>query len=247
MVPKGRTPQFTAEAIGGFLGRPVSPTHLGFPQQAPRPVTTRALTYGEDVGETLHTLAELGSTDISRRSPLRAVPFVASAPMDPQRKWLLWLLEEEQAPHLAAVAGGSPVDQMEAMIDMFDLMDNRFGGGNVRPSIIGYLSTQLVPMLQQRNLPSNQRRTLYVYAAKLTATAGWCSYDTADYGLAERYMIQALRLTLIHFRNSPWSVSRLLTSPAGGERSRAVGGRRRRRPGTARTRTRGRGRPAPGP
>ncbi|GAA3168697.1 MULTISPECIES: hypothetical protein [Streptomyces] len=146
------------------------------------------------MGETLHTLAELGSTDISRRSLLGAVPFVASALMDPQRKWLLWLLEEEQAPHLAAVAGGSPVDQVEAMIDMFDLMDNRFGGGNVRPSIIGYLSTQLVPMLQQRTLPSNQRRTLYVYAAKLTATAGWCSYDTADYGLAERYMIQALRL-----------------------------------------------------
>lgn len=161
-VPKGRTPQFIAEAIGGFLGRPVSPTDLGFPQQAPRPVTTRALTYGEDVGETLHALAELGSTDISRRSLLGAVPFVASALMDPQRKWLLWLLEEEQAPHLAAVAGGSPVDQVEAMIDMFDLMDNRFGGGNVQPSIIGYLSTQLVPMLQQRTLPSNQRRTLYV-------------------------------------------------------------------------------------
>ncbi|WP_251076515.1 hypothetical protein [Streptomyces benahoarensis] len=125
-------------------------------------MTTRALTYGEDVGETLHALAELGSTDISRRSLLGAVPFVASALMDPQRKWLLWLLEEEQAPHLAAVAGGSPVDQVEAMIDMFDLMDNRFGGGNVQPSIIGYLSTQLVPMLQQRTLPSNQRRTLYV-------------------------------------------------------------------------------------
>ncbi|MEU3028006.1 hypothetical protein ACPCBC_17140 [Streptomyces incarnatus] len=194
MTPKGESPQFVAEAISSFLGRPVSPTDLGFPQQAQRPVVARALTYREDVGETLHTLAELGSTDISRRSLLGAVPFVASALMDPQRQWLLWLLEDEQAPHLAAVAGGGPVAQVEAMIDMFDLMDNRFGGGNVRPSIVSYLSTQLTPMLQQQSLPASQRRTLYVYAAKLAAMAGWCSYDTADYGLAERYMIQALRL-----------------------------------------------------
>lgn len=195
MTPKGKSPQRIAEALGGFLRRPVSPTDLGFPQQARRPVVARALTYCEDVGETLHTLAELGSTDISRRSLLGTVPFVASALVDPQRRWLLWLLEDEQASHLATFAGSSSaVEQVEAMIQMFDLMDNRFGGGNVRPSIVGYLSTQLVPMLQQRSLPSNQSRALYVYAAKLTAMAGWCSYDTADYGLAERYMIQALRL-----------------------------------------------------
>ncbi|MCZ1008456.1 hypothetical protein [Streptomyces lydicus] len=193
MIPKGKSPQFIAEAIGGFLGRSVSPTDLGFPQ-ALRPVVARALTYCEDVGESLHTLAELGSTDISRRSLLGAVPFVASALMDPQRQWLLWLLEDEQAPHLASVAGGGPVEQVEAMTAMFDLMDNRFGGGNVRPSIVGYLSTQLAPMLQQWNLPAHQRRSLYVYAAKLAAMAGWCSYDTAEYGLAERYMIQGLRL-----------------------------------------------------
>lgn len=42
--------------------------------------------------------------------------------MGPRRRRLLWLLEEEQAPHLAAVAGGGPVEQVAAMIDMFDLM-----------------------------------------------------------------------------------------------------------------------------
>ncbi|MEV6981736.1 hypothetical protein AB0M95_10835 [Sphaerisporangium sp. NPDC051017] len=194
MTPKGRSPQYIAEAKSGFLGRPVTPADLGFAEQAQRPVVARALTYREDVGETLHTLAELGSTDISRRSLLGAVPFVASALMDPQRRWLLWLLEDEHAPRLAAVAGGGPVDQVEAMIEMFDLMDNRFGGGGVRASIVHYLSTQLTPMLQQRTVPPQQRRLLCTYAAKLAAMAGWCSYDTADYGLAERYMIQALRL-----------------------------------------------------
>ncbi|MFE9424298.1 hypothetical protein ACFYNO_15170 [Kitasatospora sp. NPDC006697] len=192
--PSGRSPHYIVEVLAGFLGRPVTPADAGFAQQAQRPVVARALTYREDVGETLHTLAELGSTDISRRSVLGAVPFVASALLDPQRRWLLWLLEEENAPVLAAVAGGGSVAQVEAMIEMFDLMDNRFGGGGVRASIVHYLSTQLTPMLQQRTLPPSQRRLLYTYAAKLAAMAGWCSYDTADYGLAQRYMIQALRL-----------------------------------------------------
>ncbi len=62
-----------------------------------RPVSGRALVYGEDVAETLHTLAELGSTDISRRSLLGSVPFVAAALTNPQREWLLWLLEQQEA------------------------------------------------------------------------------------------------------------------------------------------------------
>jgi len=194
MTPKGRTPEFIAAALAGFLGRPLAPVDIGYAEQPQKPVVARALTYREDVGETLHTLAELGSTDVSRRSLLGAVPYIATALLDPQRQWLLWLLEDEQAPRLAAVAGSGPVEQVQAMIEMFDEMDNRFGGGGVRESIVHYLSTKLVPMLQQRNLPAHQRRLLYTSAAKLAAMAGWCSYDSADYGLAERYMIQALRL-----------------------------------------------------
>lgn len=194
MTPRGRAPEFIAAALSAFLGRLVSPADIGFVEQAQRPVVTRALTYREDVGETLHTLAELGSTDISRRSLLGAVPYVAAALVDPQRHWMLWLLEDEQAPRLAAVADSGPAEQVQAMIAMFDEMDNRFGGGGVRASIVHYLSNELVPLLQQRNLPPRQRQHLYTSAAKLAAMAGWCSYDSADYGLAERYMIQALRL-----------------------------------------------------
>jgi hypothetical protein len=194
MTPRNRAPEFIAAALGEWLGRPVSPVDLGFPAQPQRAVAARALAYREDVGEALHTLAELGSTDVARRTLLGSVPFVATALMDPQRQWLLWLMEDEQAPRLAAVGGGGPVAQVQAMIDMFDEMDNRYGGGGVRASIVHYLSTQLTPMLQQRSLPPHQRGLLFTSAAKLAAMAGWCSYDSADYGLAQRYMTQALRL-----------------------------------------------------
>ncbi|MDT0344125.1 hypothetical protein [Streptomyces litchfieldiae] len=194
MTPRNRAPEFIAAALGEWLGRPVTPVDFGFPAQPQRPVAARALIYREDVGETLHTLAELGSTDVSRRTLLGTVPFVATALMEPQRQWLLWLVEEEQTPRLAAVAGGGLAARVRAMIDMFDEMDNKYGGGGVRASIIHYLSTQLTPMLQQRSQSPHQRRLLFTSAAKLAAMAGWCSYDSADYGLAQRYMIQGLRL-----------------------------------------------------
>ncbi|MEK8169622.1 hypothetical protein NKH77_06860 [Streptomyces sp. M19] len=81
--PRGTTPDLIAAVLSQRLGRELSPAELGFVADRQRPVAARALAYREDVGETLHTLAELGSTDISRRSLLGAVPFVAGALVNP--------------------------------------------------------------------------------------------------------------------------------------------------------------------
>jgi tetratricopeptide (TPR) repeat protein len=192
--PRGNTPELIAAVLSERLGHAVSPTDLGFLPDQQRPVAGRALVYREDLAETLHTLAELGSTDISRRSLLGAVPFVAGALTNPQREWLLWLVENPDVTRLAPVTDGGPVEQVHAMISMFDQMDNHFGGGGVRTSIVHYLSTEVVPMLQRRGTPPHQQRLLYAAAARLAAMAGWSSYDAGEYGLAQRYMTQALRL-----------------------------------------------------
>ncbi|MEV0615674.1 hypothetical protein AB0I81_20330 [Nonomuraea sp. NPDC050404] len=194
MQPRGQVPEFIAAALGERLGRSLSLSEIGFLEELRSPVATRSLAYGEEVGETLRTLAELSSTDLSRRQALGAVPFVAAALVDPQRRWLLWLLEDDQATHLTAVTSGGPVERVYAMIAMFDEMDNRFGGGQVRTSVVHYLSAEVVPLLHRSGTMENQRRELFTAAAKLSAMAGWSSYDSAEYGLAERYMIQALRL-----------------------------------------------------
>ncbi|MEU1202107.1 hypothetical protein ABZ446_38625 [Streptomyces sp. NPDC005813] len=192
--PRGTTPELIAAVLSERLGRAVSPADLGFHSDQQRPVASRALVYGEDVAETLHTLAELGSTDISRRSLLGSVPFVAAALTHPQREWLLWLLEQQESGRPTPAASDGPVEQVHAMIAMFDQMDNHYGGGGVRTSIVHYLSTEVVPMLQHRGTPSHLRRQLYAAAARLAAMAGWSSYDAGEYGLAQRYMTQALRL-----------------------------------------------------
>ncbi|GAA3803016.1 hypothetical protein ACFS5L_40925 [Streptomyces phyllanthi] len=193
--PRGTTPEVIAAVLGERLGRQLTPADLGFPPDRGRPVAGRALVYGENVAETLHTLAELGSTDISRRTLLGAVPFVPGALMNPQRAWLLWLVESQGGTaRLESVSGSGPVEQVRAMIGMFDEMDNHYGGGGVRTSIVQYLSAEVVPMLQQRGTAPGQRRQLFASAARLSAMAGWSSYDAGEYGLAQRYMTQALRL-----------------------------------------------------
>ncbi|WP_221350684.1 hypothetical protein [Streptomyces beigongshangae] len=192
--PRGSTPELIAAVLSERLGLPVSPTDLGFLPEQQRPVVGRALAYREDLADTLHILAELGSTDIARRTLLGTVPFVAGALLNPQREWLLWLVESPEAVRLDPVTDGGPVEQVHAMIGMFDQMDNHFGGGGVRTSIVHYLCTEVVPMLQRRGTPPYQQRLLFAAAARLAAMAGWSSYDAGEYGLAQRYMIQALRL-----------------------------------------------------
>ncbi|MFI1865314.1 hypothetical protein [Streptomyces jumonjinensis] len=84
------------------------------------------------------------------------------------------------------------MEQVHAMIAMFDKMDNTYGGVGVHTSIVNYLTVEVVPMLQKRGTVHHQRKQLFTAAAKLAATAEWSRYDSADYGMAQRYMIQAL-------------------------------------------------------
>ncbi|WP_242577852.1 hypothetical protein [Streptomyces sp. MST-110588] len=79
------------------------------------------------------------------------------------------------------------------MITAFDQVDNTFGGQEVRSSILFYLHHEVLPMLR-RGMSAEERGPLFTAAARLGALAGWSSYDSGEYGLAQRYMIQALRL-----------------------------------------------------
>ncbi|MFD7663506.1 hypothetical protein [Streptomyces sp. NPDC059788] len=196
MPPRADTVWFIAEALSERLGRAVQPQDLGFTTADEcAPVVIRSLLYRENLSETLHTLSELSTEDVSRRALLGAVPFVSSALPAPQRSWLLWAWEqaESEAPALAAVSTSERVGKVYATISMFDQMDNAYGGGGVRTSILTYLNLEVLPLLR-RGVRGTERAPLFTAAAKLGATAGWSSYDCGEYGLAQRYMVQALRL-----------------------------------------------------
>ncbi|WP_329458217.1 regulator [Streptomyces sp. NBC_01497] len=78
--------------------------------------------------------------------------------------------------------------------ELFRSLDQRYGGGHARQALVRYLEHEAEPMLRGAYGESVGRR-LFGAVADLTRLAGWTSYDIAAHGLAQRYFVQALRLS----------------------------------------------------
>ncbi|MEU0210148.1 regulator [Streptomyces canus] len=74
------------------------------------------------------------------------------------------------------------------------MLDGKFGGGHARRALIQYLHTDVRPMLDGKYSDSVGKQ-LYSAVAEALLLAGWMSYDSGLHGIAQRYFIQALRMT----------------------------------------------------
>jgi len=72
-------------------------------------------------------------------------------------------------------------------------MDFQFGGGHARAALAQYFTNDVCPLLEGRFSDQVGRR-LFSAAAEVAQLLGWTAYDTGRHGLAQRYLIQALRL-----------------------------------------------------
>ncbi len=86
------------------------------------------------------------------------------------------------------------VEALRAVCELFRSLDHAYGGGHARQALVRYLEHETEPMLRGRYGEQAGRR-LFGAAADLTRLAGWTSYDVAAHGLAQRYFVQALRLS----------------------------------------------------
>ncbi|MHC5261647.1 regulator [Streptomyces sp. UC4497] len=78
--------------------------------------------------------------------------------------------------------------------ELFRALDHAYGGGHARQALVRYLEHEAEPMLRGAYGEQHGRR-LFCAVADLTRLAGWTSYDIAAHGLAQRYFVQALRLS----------------------------------------------------
>jgi len=86
------------------------------------------------------------------------------------------------------------VEALRAVCELFRSLDHAYGGGHARQALVRYLEHEAEPML--RGVYGEQTgRRLFGAAADLTRLAGWTSYDVGAHGLAQRYFVQALRLS----------------------------------------------------
>ncbi|MFC5908080.1 regulator, partial [Streptacidiphilus monticola] len=90
--------------------------------------------------------------------------------------------------------GRGDIAALRAVGDLFRAIDNAYGGGHARQPLVRYLESEAEPMLRGR-YGEAVGRSLFGAVADLTRLAGWCSYDMGAHGLAQRYFVQALRLS----------------------------------------------------
>jgi len=91
------------------------------------------------------------------------------------------------------LVGEPDVETVRRITGVYRSLDNRYGGGHVRESVVRFLDGEVSVLLRGR-YDTRTGMSLLSAAAEATQLAGWASYDVGMNGLAQRYMVQALRL-----------------------------------------------------
>ncbi|GAA2443373.1 hypothetical protein GCM10010405_28620 [Streptomyces macrosporus] len=98
----------------------------------------------------------------------------------------------ERGPGQRVTAGD--IAALRSVGELFRTLDHAYGGGHARQALVRYLEHEAEPMLRGTYGEQTGRR-LFAAVADLTRLAGWTAYDIAAHGLAQRYFVQALRLS----------------------------------------------------
>jgi hypothetical protein len=193
--PRSPVPTLLAQALSEKLGRRVTPVEFGMSDE--ESLAVRALGYPVSSATAVETVMELGKADLTRRGTFKA-PFVLAALAAPSRDWLLSALEGFGIEGVADDSGPRKVGMRQVagireMFSLFQEMDVMRGGGHGRSALIEYMHSYVLPLTKTRHEPHVQR-AIYEAAAEQTYLVGWMAYDDGQHGLAQRYLIQSLRL-----------------------------------------------------
>ncbi|WKU07066.1 hypothetical protein [Micromonospora sp. HUAS LYJ1] len=188
--PRPPVPTLLAQALSERLSRRVSPSDFGMTKE--ETLAARGLRYSDDTRATVDTIIDLGRADVKRRDIVKA-PFVLAALGAPSRDWLLAMLEETATERGPRQVGMRQVAGIREMFALFQDMDVMRGGGHARIALVEYMQSYVLPLLKRDHEPAVQD-ALYEAAAEQSYLVGWMAYDDGEHGLAQRYLIQALRL-----------------------------------------------------
>jgi hypothetical protein len=82
---------------------------------------------------------------------------------------------------------------IKEMFRLFQEMDVMRGGGHGRVALVEYMNSYVLPLVHHKH-SNDVQLALYEAAAEQAYLVGWMAYDDGQHGLAERYLIQSLRL-----------------------------------------------------
>jgi transcriptional regulator with XRE-family HTH domain len=151
------------------------------------------LEFAPDWRHGVDTAAELWRGDMQRRQALRGAGFSAAAFLAPAMRWLTSPLDDHPYGQGELLVGEPDVERVRRITGVYRTLDNQYGGGHVRESLVRFLDAEVAVLLRGR-YEHRVGTALLSAAAEATQLAGWASYDVGMNGLAQRYMVQALRL-----------------------------------------------------
>jgi hypothetical protein len=190
--PRPPTPGILVEVFGVALGRQVALAELGLAQD--RLPADALLHMPTTPTEAARVVGGLSEGDLEQRRVLIRSDFDLIAYSSAALRWVV-------APRTAMAAGKgtrrigmADVQEIREATGAFRVLDNRLGGGRIRPTVVEYLHTDIAPLLCDCRCTEDVRRHLFSAAAELAQLAGWQAYDLEMQGLAQRYLVQALTM-----------------------------------------------------
>lgn len=191
--PRPGTARLVVEVLAAKLGRPVTLADIGLPGDNASDPSPGSTSEGALV-DCVVALTRLWRCDLEGVKTVVASSPEAAAWSEAALSWLTRPEPEVLicGSHRRRI-GLTDVDVLRSTVAMFAELDNRFGGGHARHSLISYLNADLGALLQG-TYTEKVGRKLFSAAAESTLLAAWMSYDSGNHGLAQRYFIRALRL-----------------------------------------------------
>lgn len=150
------------------------------------------LEFAPDWRHGVDAAAALWRGDMRRREVLRGVEFSAAAFLPPAMRWLTAPFDEHPYGDGERLVGGPDVEMVRRVTATYRALDNQFGGGHVRESVVRFLDGEVSALVKGR-FDALTGREVFSAAAEATQLAAWASYDAGLHGLGQRYLIQALR------------------------------------------------------
>ncbi|MEW1774663.1 transcriptional regulator [Streptomyces sp. NPDC086777] len=187
-TPRAPIPDLLAAVFSDHFGFRVTTYDLGLGEGSS---VDAGLAYDPSFAVTVEVVADLGRADVDRRKFLAAAPFAAVAGVGPSRDWLLNTLDQEPEPGPRVRL--EDVTAVRNMFSTFQQMDIFQGGGSGRLVLAEYMNQHVYPLLR-RSHDEQVRYALCEAAAEQTYLLGWMAYDNGEHAIAQRYLIQSLRL-----------------------------------------------------
>ena len=189
---EGERPQHAARALiadvlAEALGRHVTPADCGLPGY-----DDASLEFPLEWTGGIRTAGQLYRADVDRRRALTAGYSPSAYPSAATR----WLTHPPGAgpAHKGRTRVGRPeIAAIRQMTRAFYDLDNKVGGGRIRTTVVQYLDSNVAPLLRG-TYTVEVGRELFAASAELTKAVGWMAYDCEEHGLAQRYLVQALRM-----------------------------------------------------